>query len=311
LPVTEIAILGPGGVGGFLAATLERAGESVLVVARAPAAESIARHGIEVESVRLGSFTARPAAVTVLTHPVDVLFVATKATTLTGALDRVQSAPRLVVPLLNGLEHMPLLRDHFGAVPVAAGVIRIESTALAPGRIRQTSPFLRVDLASDDARQRPALERLVEVLERAGVPARLEPSEAQVLWSKLVRLVALACTTSASDQSIGFIRTDPEWRATLVAALEEAAAVAGADGAEVDAGAIVAELDDAHPGLGSSMQRDLAAGREPELDAIAGAVLRAGRRHGLECPTLEQLRREIAGQIRAPAPAGVVWGRAG
>jgi ketopantoate reductase len=45
------------------------------------------------------------------------------------------------------------------------------------------------------------------------------------------------------------------------------------------------------------MQRDIAAGREPELDAIAGAVLRVGARHGIECPTIEGLRRRIADRI--------------
>jgi 2-dehydropantoate 2-reductase len=115
-----------------------------------------------------------------------------------------------------------------------------------------------------------------------------------VLWSKLVRLVALACTTSASGRTIGFIRSDPEWRSTLEACINEAAAVADAEGARVDPRATLAELDEAHPGLGSSMQRDIAAGREPELDAIAGAVRRAAKRRGIECPTLARLTEQIA-----------------
>ena len=49
------------------------------------------------------------------------------------------------------------------------------------------------------------------------------------------------------------------------------------------------------------MQRDIAAGREPELDAIAGAVLRAGARHGLECPTIARLTAVIA-ERSATAP---------
>jgi 2-dehydropantoate 2-reductase len=122
----------------------------------------------------------------------------------------------------------------------------------------------------------------------------IEDRETQVLWPKLVRLVALASTTSASDRTIGFIRSDPRWRDTLEACIAEAAAVAKAEGATVDPAATLAELDEAHPGLGSSMQRDIAAGREPELDAVAGAVLRAGRRHGLECPTIARLSRLIA-----------------
>jgi 2-dehydropantoate 2-reductase len=292
--VSEIAVLGPGGVGGFLAAALSHAGERVTVVAREPTAEVITRDGLQVESVVLGPFTARPPAVSVLTNDVEVLFITTKATTLEAALDRVRSQPRLVVPLLNGLEHMARLRDRFGTERVAAAVIRVESTSPAPGQIRQTSPFLRIDAAADDARVRPALEHAVATLERAGIPARLETGETRVLWSKLVRLVALACTTSASGERIGFIRSDPEWRQTLIAVIDEAAAVANAEGAAVDPAGPLAELDEAHPGLGSSMQRDLAAGREPELDAIAGAVIRAGERHGIECPTIERLSASIA-----------------
>ena len=69
------------------------------------------------------------------------------------------------------------------------------------------------------------------------------------------------------------------------------------------AGFSLSELDDAHAELGSSMQRDIAAGRPPELDAIPGAVLRAGKRHGIECPTVARLMALIANHagIR-PAP---------
>jgi 2-dehydropantoate 2-reductase len=64
------------------------------------------------------------------------------------------------------------------------------------------------------------------------------------------------------------------------------------------------ELDEAHAELGSSMQRDIAAGREPELDAIAGSVLRAAARHGLECPTIAQLALQVAERAGVAAPTG-------
>ncbi|MHB8656761.1 MAG: ketopantoate reductase family protein [Solirubrobacteraceae bacterium] len=129
------------------------------------------------------------------------------------------------------------------------------------------------------------------------------PSEAQILWSKLVRLNALACTTSAADRAVGFIRSDPQWRAALIGCIEEATAVANADGARIDPARRLAELDDAHAELRSSMQRDIAAGREPELDAIAGAVLRAAARHGLSCPTISRLCAQIAQRAGVPMPA--------
>jgi 2-dehydropantoate 2-reductase len=300
--VYRIAILGPGGVGGFLAAALARGGEETTVVAHESTAEQINRDGIEVESVRLGDFTAHPRAITILEEPPGVLLVATKSTGLEQALERIQAPPALVVPLLNGLDHMKLLRERFEPTSVAAGTIRIEADRPKPGRIVQSSPFLHVDLAADDPRSREQLERLAQTLGHAGVPAEIGPSEAQILWGKLVRLNALACTTSAVDRPIGFIRTDPEWRAALVACLVEGATVAQAEGATIDPASPLAELEEAHAELGSSMQRDIAAGREPELDAIAGAVLRAGKHHGIECPTIARLSLQIAQRAGVPPP---------
>jgi 2-dehydropantoate 2-reductase len=302
--MASIAVLGPGGVGGFLAAALARADEQVTVVGREHTAAAIAREGIHVHSVRLGDFRARPRAVARLDEQIGVLLVTTKATGLKAALERIGGEPELVVPLLNGLDHMELLRLRFGRERVAAGTIRIESDRPAPTEIVQTSPFLRVDLAAEPPTARAALPALARTFERAGVPACVDANEKQILWAKLVRLNALACTTSAADRPIGFIRADPEWRATLVGCIEEAAAVATAEGARIDPAGPLAELDDAHPELGSSMWRDIAARREPELDAIAGAVLRAARRHGLECPTIARLAARIAARAGVAAPVG-------
>ncbi len=300
--MATIAILGPGGVGGFLAAALDHAGDDTVVVARDETADLIAREGIELHSVRLGDFTAHPRAKANLDEPVDALFVATKASGLDDALQRIQTTPPLVIPLLNGLDHMVTLRARFGWNTVVAGTIRIEADRPEPGRIGQTSPFLRVDMASDDPALVEQLEPIRDLLERAEVPATVGESESQILWCKLVRLNALACTTSASDRQLGFIRSDPEWRGKLTACIDEAAAVANADGATIDPASTMQELEDAHAELGSSMQRDIAAGREPELDAIPGSVLRAGKRLGIACPTIAELAAQIAARAGVPPP---------
>jgi len=300
--VAKIAVLGAGGVGGLVAAALARAGEDVVVVAREETAELISRSGIEVRSAALGPFTARPSVVTRLREEVDFLLVATKATGLEAALTRIQSAPRLAVPLLNGLDHMERLRARFGASGVAAGVIRVESDRPTAGEIWQSSPTVRVDLAADDPALGEQLTSLAGALQRAGIEIRIGTSERQVLWSKLARLNALALSTSASGRSIGFVRTEPRWRSALEGAVAETIAVANADGARLVSEATIAELDQAHAELGSSMQRDIAAGREPELDAIAGAVLRAGARHGLRCPTVTWLAERVAERAGIPPP---------
>jgi 2-dehydropantoate 2-reductase len=303
----RIAVLGPGGVGGLLAGALDRAGETVTVVARESTAETISAQGVRVSSVTLGDFTAQPRAVARLTEPVDVLIVATKAAGLQQALARVDCEPALVLPLLNGLDHIALLRQRFDPASVLAGTIRVEADRPQPGVIVHTSPFLLVEMASRYDSARAGMGELAVALGRAGVNARGDwpisaRSEAQVMWSKLVRLNALACTTSAYDKLLGEIRCTPALRADLEGAIEEACAVGQAEGADdVDPQQALGELERAHDTLGSSMQRDIAAGRQPEIDAIPGAVLRAGKRHAIDCPTIERLVATILARIEAGA----------
>ena len=284
----RIAVLGPGGVGGFVAAALSRAGEDVTVVAREETAAAIEEHGIDITSVLIGDFHADVPAVPQLALDGGTLVVATKANGLAAGLDRVRGEPELVVPMLNGLDHVGILRERFGDRAVAAS-IRIESTRHATGQIAQTSPFLQVDLAQ----RSPAVDRFTEALERAGIPTRILDSEPQVMWGKLVRLNAMALTTSAFDSPLGPIRDDPERLAVLRACVDEGAAVAAADGAAVDPEYTMDELFDAHAELDTSMHRDIAAGRDTELDAIAGSVMRTAQRYGIETPTIARLADKI------------------
>jgi 2-dehydropantoate 2-reductase len=129
----------------------------------------------------------------------------------------------------------------------------------------------------------------VHVLRGAEIPAKTLEREADVLWSKLVRLNALACTTAAAGAPIGEVRAHPAWRARLAGAVDETAAVAAAEGALVDPATTLSELMELGHEHTSSLHRDLAAGHEHELDAIAGAVLRAGERHGVPTPTVAEL----------------------
>jgi 2-dehydropantoate 2-reductase len=303
----KLAVLGPGGVGGLLAAALHRAGEDVTVVAREPTAEAIAARGISVSSVTLGKFVARPRTVSRLSEPVDALIVATKAGGLADALQRIDGQPPLVLPLLNGLDHLALLRERFDAPTVVAGTIRVEADNPQPGVVVHASRFLLVEMASRYDHAREGMAALARALEGAGVKARgdwpISPrSEATVMWSKLVRLNALACTTSAYDKLLGEIRSTPALCADLEGAIEEASAVAVAEGADdVSAQKAIDELERAHDSLGSSMQRDIAAGRAPEIDAIPGSVLRAGARHAIACPTIERLVEKIRERIQAEA----------
>ena len=289
----RVAVLGPGGVGGLLAALLSRAGASVTCLASAETADRLRTAGVRVESGQFGDFTTPVDAAERLTTPVDAVLVCVKATHLDDALERVPAdvlGDALVVPLLNGVEHVGLLRRRYPEAGVVPATIRVESTRTEPGVVRHGSPFVTVDLvAVGGPGQR--VRRLADALEQAGVTTRVGDDEPAVLWSKLNFLAPLALLTTAARATTGEVCESR--REDLVAIVGEVAAVARAEGAPADEEQVVDFFDGVPAGMRSSMQRDAAAGRPIELDAIGGAVVRAAARHGIAVPVTARYVDEL------------------
>jgi 2-dehydropantoate 2-reductase len=275
------AVLGTGGIGGLIAAALARAGADVTLLMRPATLDRYPGH-LTVRSEVLGDFEVEVPAASELNHELDALWVAVKAMHLEAALqlappERVGDAT--VVPLLNGTEHVHGLRRRYRNV--AAGAIRVESERADDWQIKQSSPFLRVDLTGADA--------LAAELQEAGIETRVRDDEATLLWEKLVFLAPLALATTALDAPLGGVRGDERYRR----AQEEALAVASAEGARIDTGALRALAAAAPDSMRSSMQKDVAAGRPPELDAIAGPILEGGERHGIDVVATQELTAMI------------------
>jgi 2-dehydropantoate 2-reductase len=282
-------VLGVGGVGGFLGGALARARRDVVLVMRH---ETLAAYDgrIRVESVVLGDFEVGVPATSILDRDLDVLWVTPKATQLEAAL-RLVPADRLgdsvVVPLLNGLDHVALLREHFGDRVLAAS-IAIESERVDVGHFRQKSAFAQVALAPGERSAQICAE-----LSDAGLGCRIGASEAEVLWQKLAILAPIALTTTALQAPLSAVVADPAWRQRLEGCVREVAAVASAEGVAFDPDAALARYEQIGD-LRSSMQKDRAAGRPLELDAIGGAVVRTARRNAVAVPVTQELVDRIA-----------------
>ncbi|SHN80719.1 ketopantoate reductase [Geodermatophilus obscurus] len=289
----HVAVLGPGGVGGLLAALLARAGAAVTCLASAGTADRLRTAGVRVQSGQFGDFTTPVDAAERLTTPVDVVFVCVKATHLDDALDRVPAdvpGDALVVPLLNGVEHVGLLRRRYPEAGVVPATIRVESTRTEPGVVQHGSPFVTVDLVAVGGLEQ-RVRRLAGALHQAGVTTRVGDDEQAALWSKLNFLAPLALLTTAAQATAGEVRESR--REDLVAIVGEVAAVARAEGAPADEEQVVDFFDGVPAGMRSSMQRDAAAGRPIELDAIGGAVVRAATRHGIAVPVTARYVDEL------------------
>ncbi|MFI6803690.1 ketopantoate reductase family protein [Streptomyces luteogriseus] len=289
----SVAVLGPGGVGGLLAALLSRTGHRVICLSGEKTAEALRTDGIQVRSARFGDFTARVEADTELREPVDACLVTVKHTALDAALARVPApalSDGLLVPFLNGVEHPAALRARYRPGRVAPAVIRVESTRVAPGVIEHGSPFAEIDLTGTDV-PRTRLDALADAFAAAGPATRVLEDETAALWAKMSFLAPFALLTTRYGLSLGEVRT--RHRDELTALVEETAAISRACGGPADPAQALARYDAFPPSTKSSMQRDAEAGRPLELDAIGGALLRAAARHGIPAPVAARVVDEV------------------
>jgi 2-dehydropantoate 2-reductase len=279
------AILGAGGIGGLVGGALARTGAEVVLLMRP---ETLARHParLRVESAALGDFDVDVATASALDRDVDTLWVTPKATQLGAALELAPServGDAVVVPLLNGVDHVALLRTRYEHVVAAA--ISVESERVEPGLVRQPTPFAHVVVGPG-----PRQEEIADELRAAGFDVGLESDELTLLWQKLVFLAPLALTTTALGAPVGVVQADAEWNLRLVRCHDEAVATGNAEGAKLDPSELRRRFLAFSGGdMRTSMQKDHAAGRPLELDAIAGPIVRGGRRHGIPTPATEEL----------------------
>jgi|HubBroStandDraft_6_1064221.scaffolds.fasta_scaffold02062_7 2-dehydropantoate 2-reductase len=279
------AILGAGGVGGLIGSCLAHAGDSVTLVVRREALAQYPRQ-LSLESP-FGNFAAN-VLVAAEVPPVDALWITVKATQLEPALVALKNpdAVRAIVPLLNGIDHVSLLSARYGSGRVVPATIAVETERVSPGHIVHRSPFARLNVLSAG---RALLGGTVDQLQQIGFACAFIDDEPTLMWSKLVFLAPFALTTTAADKTTGEILADPNWAQLGLTCLREACAVAVAEGAKINADAVIAGVMKMPGNMRSSMQKDVEGHRKPELEAIAGPILRGARRHGIEVPATKKL----------------------
>jgi 2-dehydropantoate 2-reductase len=291
------AILGAGGVGGLIAVALATSGESVTLVLRPEGLKDYPAE-LSLESP-LGSFSVPVERVASVAAPFDVLWITVKATQLESALRSVTVDPSqigAVVPLLNGIDHVALLRARFGHDRVVPASIGVEAERVAPGKIVHRGMAIRLSFSSIGESR---LAVTLEEFKKFGFACQFVADEMKILWTKLSILAPFALTTTAAGLTIGEVNRDPVWRERLEAVTREVAAVGTASGTPLDASTIIPFFDKTPQTGRSSMQKDVAAGKPPELDAIAGAILRRAEEHGIDVP----VTRELAAMIRGKSAA--------
>ena len=303
----RIAVVGAGGIGGFLAAMLSRAGNTVSVVARGEHLTAIRTHGLRVSSGTFGEMTVRIEAAPDLRElsQVDCILLCTKAHQTRAILNQLVEGPSAsadLVTLQNGLPFWYFadrsmravdpdgaLRQHIPDARIMGGVVHASGSVLQPGVIRHDGGF-RYPLGEASGPISSRLEKLVTCFLAAGLQSTCESEIRIATWRKLFGNVALNPISALTGATVHAMLRDATIRELLIHVVSEARAVAAASGIDV------AETLEARIGhietladVKTSMLQDLEAHRELELDPIVGATLEIARSFDVPTPRIAAL----------------------
>ena len=199
------------------------------------------------------------------------------------------AAETKVLPVLNGVSHLERLDAAFGAPAVLGGLCQIAATLAPDGTVRHLNQMHALVFGHRSEAQRGFCEKLQAGVSRAKIDVRRSDAIIQDMWEKWVMLATLAACTCLMRGTVGDIVAAPGGERFILALLDEAQAIATANGHAVrpkQMGQVRTVLTERGSSLAASMLRDLEAGGRIEADHIVGDLLRRGHEQGVETPLL-------------------------
>ncbi len=297
------AVIGTGGIGGYLGAKLIAAGGDVAVLARGAHLAAIRENGLTLRDAD-GEITVRPTVATDDGEALgiaDVAVFAVKGQDLATAIETARPAigpQTLALPFLNGVEAPAMLAEAYGEDRALIGIARISAFIAEPGVIQVATPMADFLIGDRDGRQdAPRVADIIGEFRAASIGAPDRRDVRIDLWQKLVLLTALSGTTAAARADIGAVRDTPELWALFRRLAEEAAAVGRARGVALSDNTVdkaVHMAEQMPPEVRASLAHDLAAGKRLEIDWLSGAVARLGREAGVETPSHAEVAALLA-----------------
>lgn len=288
----KIATMATGGIGGYLAVKLAKAGHDVACIARGPHLEAIRENGLKLEGydgdhvVTPWIATDNPADV----GPVDAIIFGVKgdATRTAGeACKPMLGDDTIVVPFLNGVEASDVLTEVLPEKNVGNGIAMVSTTISAPGVITQKGEFNQFIFAERDSRPSARVTALQEAINEAGSSAPATDDVVRDLWFKFILFSAGSGITAAARCTIGDILGNAHLTTLYKSAFREAIAVARARNVNVPETIeddVWKTAQSFPPTMRASTAIDLEKGLPLEIDWITGAVVRLSDQLGIDAP---------------------------
>lgn len=306
----KILILGAGGVGGYFGAHLLRSGVDVTFLVRERRKALIEANGLQIETPR-GAFSVHPKLVCAneVKPEYDLIILAPKSYDLDDALRSLDGAigHGVVLPFLNGLDHLDVLDQRFGRAAVMGGVAHIAATITESGAIKQLNDIHSLTVGPRHPDQVELARAFVDLCQAAEFDGIYAEDIEQVLWDKWVFLATLAGMTTVCRGAVGEIVATPDGEALTRQMYDACCEVARLSGYPTGAAArerALTLLTTQGSAFTASMLRDLQAGQATEHEHVLGAMSRRGMALGLPMELLRLAHTHLAVQAGRRAGAG-------
>lgn len=304
----RVAIVGAGALGCAIGATLTEGGlETWLVRRSAEQVAQLQQHGLRVDDTAGSRIvdvraTTQPAEI----GAVDVVIVVVKSFHTEAAIrgsEPLIGENTVVVSMQNGLGQEDVIAGVIGRERVLAGRTYVGGVMVGLGHIRSGVAGRLSYLGELDQPVTPRVRALAHTLTAAGLTTIACDDMIATCWDKLLVNVATGALAGITGLTYGQFYDEPRVVATASAAVAEAIAVAHATGVRLSMTDPAAVLRLAADGLGpdfkTSMLQSLERGTRTEIDAVNGAVVRAGRAANIPTPVNDTLVACVTGIERA------------
>jgi len=289
----RLLVVGAGSTGGYFGGRLAAAGRDVTFLVRPGRAARLESNGLEIISPH-GNLHLNPKLVTAdkIDASFDVILLTVKSFSLDSALNDLAPAvgpATMILPVLNGMRHVDVIRERYGKHALIGGVGVIASVIDDEGRIVQLSDPHELTYGELDGSASTRTEELDAFMQNAGFNARLSRNIEQKMWEKWVMLSTLGAVNCLMRGNIGEIEAAAGGSDFARHLLEEVVATVTALG-HPPRPELVAKTREFVTAKGStmtsSMYRDLESGNPVEADQIVGDLLARARQAGVQTPLL-------------------------
>jgi 2-dehydropantoate 2-reductase len=280
----RILVVGAGATGGYFGGRLAQAGRDVTFLVREKRAEELRRSGLVIRSPR-GDLTLRnvkTVLATQIAQPYDLVLLSCKAYNLDDAIDSFAPAvgeSTMILPVLNGMRHIDVLKQRFGADKVLGGQCVIAATLNAEREIVHLNDMHSIGFGELGGGISERVRKIASAFDGAGFDPAASDNILQQMWEKWVFLATLAASTCLHRAAIGDIVKSSDGRRVIEGLLGECKAVAAANGYPLgdasNARAQTILFAEGSP-LTASMLRDIEGQSRIEADHIVGDLIARG-----------------------------------